>query len=38
VSAEEATRLSKLLDTQRAELENALAQWESVAEEIEATA
>jgi ATP-binding cassette, subfamily F, member 3 len=38
VSAEEATRLSKLLDTRRAELENALAQWESVAEEIEATA
>jgi ATP-binding cassette subfamily F protein 3 len=38
VGREEATRLSRLLETQRAELAEALAQWEGVTEEIEATA
>jgi ATP-binding cassette, subfamily F, member 3 len=35
---EQATRLSSLLDAQRAELETTMAQWEQVTEQIEATA
>ena len=35
---EQATRLSGLLDAQRAELETTMAQWEQVTEQIEATA
>lgn len=38
VGAEEATRLSNLLETQRAELERAMNEWEEVTHEIEATA
>ncbi|MGI9074420.1 MAG: ABC-F family ATP-binding cassette domain-containing protein [Bryobacteraceae bacterium] len=38
VSAEEVTRLSTLLETQRAELERAMSAWEEVTHEIEATA
>ncbi len=35
---DEAARLSNLLETQRAELEQTLAQWEGITREIEATA
>jgi ATP-binding cassette subfamily F protein 3 len=35
---EEATRLATLLDSQRAALDKAMAQWEEIAQEIEATA
>jgi ATP-binding cassette subfamily F protein 3 len=38
VSAEEVTRRSTLLETQRAELERAMSEWEEVTHEIEATA
>jgi ATP-binding cassette subfamily F protein 3 len=38
VGATEATRLANLLDAQRAELDRAMAEWEQVTEEIEATA
>ncbi|MBV9762849.1 MAG: ABC-F family ATP-binding cassette domain-containing protein [Acidobacteriaceae bacterium] len=38
VGAEEATRLSGVLETQRGELEQAMSQWEQVTGEIEATA
>jgi ATP-binding cassette, subfamily F, member 3 len=38
VGAEEATRLSGVLDAQRTELEQTMSQWEQVTEEIEATA
>jgi ABC-type phosphate transport system auxiliary subunit len=38
VSAEEAVRLSNLLESRRAELEQAMGQWEQVSEQIEATA
>lgn len=38
VSAQEATRLSNLLETQRAELDQAVREWEQVTEQIEATA
>jgi len=38
VGADEATRLSNLLESQRAELEITMAQWEQVTEQIEATA
>jgi len=38
VGAEEATRLSGLLETQRSELEQAMSEWEQVTQEIEATA
>jgi ATP-binding cassette, subfamily F, member 3 len=38
VGPEQATRLSMLLDAQRAELESTMAQWEQVTEQIEATA
>jgi ATP-binding cassette, subfamily F, member 3 len=38
VGAAEATRLSGMLETQRAELEQAMSEWEQVTEEIEATA
>jgi ATP-binding cassette subfamily F protein 3 len=38
VGAEEATRLSNLLETQRAELQNAMREWEQLTEQIEATA
>jgi ATP-binding cassette subfamily F protein 3 len=38
VGADEATRLSNLLEFQRAELENAMREWEQVTEQIEATA
>ena len=38
VSAEEATRLSSLLETRRAELEKTMSEWEQVTQEIEATA
>jgi ATP-binding cassette, subfamily F, member 3 len=37
-SAEESLRLSTLLDQQRSELEAAMAEWEGVSQEIEATA
>jgi ATP-binding cassette, subfamily F, member 3 len=36
--AEEATRRSSLLETQRAELDRAMSEWEEVTHEIEATA
>jgi exonuclease VII small subunit len=35
---EQAARLASLLETQRAELDRAMAEWEAVTEEIEATA
>ncbi len=38
VGPEEATRRSSILETQRAELERAMAEWEEVTHEIEATA
>jgi ATP-binding cassette, subfamily F, member 3 len=38
VGAEEAMRLSRLLETQRAELDRAMAEWEQVTQQIEATA
>ncbi len=38
VGAEEAVRLSRLLEAQRAELDRAMAEWEQVAQQIEATA
>jgi len=38
VGPEEAMRLSNLLESQRAALEKAMAQWEEVTQEIEATA
>jgi len=38
VGPDEATRLSNLLESQRAALDNAMAQWESITQEIEATA
>jgi ATP-binding cassette subfamily F protein 3 len=38
VGAEEATRLANLLDNQRANLERAMTEWETVTEEMEATA
>jgi ATP-binding cassette, subfamily F, member 3 len=38
VGAEEATRRSSLLETQRAELDRAMSEWEEVTHEIEATA
>ncbi|HTU45868.1 MAG TPA: ABC-F family ATP-binding cassette domain-containing protein [Bryobacteraceae bacterium] len=38
VGAEEAARLSVVLETQRAELEQTMSQWEQVTGEIEATA
>jgi ATP-binding cassette, subfamily F, member 3 len=38
VSAEEVTRRSTLLETQRAELDRAMSEWEEVTHEIEATA
>ena len=38
VSADEAVRLSKQLETNRNELETTMAQWEQVTQEIEATA
>jgi ATP-binding cassette subfamily F protein 3 len=38
VGAEEAMRLSHLLETQRAELDRAMAEWEQVTQQIEATA
>jgi ATP-binding cassette subfamily F protein 3 len=38
VGAQEATRLSNLLEEQRTELQATMAQWEKVAEQIEATA
>jgi ATP-binding cassette subfamily F protein 3 len=38
VSADEAVRLSKELETNRNELETTMAQWEQVTQEIEATA
>jgi ATP-binding cassette subfamily F protein 3 len=38
VGVEEATRLSSLLESQRAELNHAMAEWEQVTEQIEATA
>ncbi|MBV9677186.1 MAG: ABC-F family ATP-binding cassette domain-containing protein [Acidobacteriaceae bacterium] len=38
VGAEEAMRLSQLLETQRAELDRAMAEWEQVTQQIEATA
>ena len=38
MGAEEATRLSNLLESQRSELASAMAQWEQVTEQIEATA
>jgi ATP-binding cassette subfamily F protein 3 len=38
VGAEEATRRAGLLETHRAELERAMAEWEEVSHEIEATA
>jgi ATP-binding cassette subfamily F protein 3 len=38
VGAEEATRLSGTLETQRAELERVMSEWEQVTREIEATA
>jgi ATP-binding cassette subfamily F protein 3 len=36
--AEQATRLSNLLESQRVELERAMAQWEEITHQIEATA
>ncbi len=36
--AEQATRLSNLLESQRAELERAMSQWEEITHQIEATA
>jgi ATP-binding cassette subfamily F protein 3 len=38
VGADEAVRLSRLLETHRAELERAMSEWEQVAQQIEATA
>ncbi len=38
VGPEQATRLAASLDAQRAELQSAMAQWEEVTEQIEATA
>ncbi len=38
VGADEATRLSNLLESQRAELESTMSEWEQVTEQIEATA
>jgi ATP-binding cassette subfamily F protein 3 len=38
VGAEEALRLSNLLESQRAALAQAMAEWENVTEQIEATA
>ncbi|MBV9301017.1 MAG: ABC-F family ATP-binding cassette domain-containing protein [Acidobacteriaceae bacterium] len=38
VSAEQATRLSSLLEIRRAELENTMSEWEQISQEIEATA
>lgn len=38
VEAEEATRLANLLDAQRTNLDRAMAEWETVTEEMEATA
>jgi ATP-binding cassette, subfamily F, member 3 len=38
VSADEATRVSNLLESQRDELDRILAEWEGVTQEIEATA
>jgi ATP-binding cassette subfamily F protein 3 len=35
---EEATRLATLLESQRAALDKAMAQWEEITQEIEATA
>jgi ATP-binding cassette subfamily F protein 3 len=37
-SPNEAMRLSNLLESQRAELDRAMAEWESVSEQIQATA
>jgi hypothetical protein len=37
-SPNEAVRLSTLLELQRAELDRAMAEWESVSEQIQATA
>jgi hypothetical protein len=38
VGADEALRLSNLLESQRAELETTMSEWEQVTEQIEATA
>ncbi len=38
VGPDEAVRLSRLLETQRAELDRAMSEWEQVAHQIEATA
>jgi ATP-binding cassette subfamily F protein 3 len=38
VGAEEATRLSNLLEQQRADLDKAMSDWEAIAQQIEATA
>ncbi len=38
VNADEAVRLSNLLEARRVELDQAMAQWESVTQELEATA
>ncbi|MFL6464723.1 MAG: ABC-F family ATP-binding cassette domain-containing protein [Bryobacteraceae bacterium] len=38
VGAEEAMRLSRVLETQRAELDRAMSEWEQVTQQIEATA
>jgi ATP-binding cassette, subfamily F, member 3 len=38
VGADEALRLSNVLDSQRAQLEEAMSRWESITEELEATA
>jgi ATP-binding cassette subfamily F protein 3 len=38
VGADEALRLSNLLFTQRADLENAMEEWEKLTQEMEATA
>ena len=37
-SPNEAMRLSNMLEAQRAELDRAMAEWESVSEQIQATA
>jgi ATP-binding cassette subfamily F protein 3 len=38
VGPDEAVRLSNVLDSQRAQLEEAMSRWESITEELEATA
>jgi hypothetical protein len=38
LNAEEAVRLSNLLEARRGELDRAMTEWESLAEELEATA